>query len=103
MVLKKEVGSLKAKLGLFYLIPAPGLLLLELKAVMPLRELGRGGGSAYADDDRRALSPSAGSRRGDQGFPWEPRLAHFSPVTKAPLLIKGRAFGSRLPLICVFC
>lgn len=103
VVLKKGCGVFKAELGLFYLIPGLGLLLSELKAMMPPRELGKEGGLAYAKDDRWALSPCAGSRRGDQGFPWQPKLAPFSPITKAPLWIKGRAFGSRVPLICVLC
>lgn len=93
--MRKEVRTLKAKFCLIHLIPGLGLPLSETKAVMAPRELGWGGSAAA--DLGCSLSSSAGSSEGvDQGFSWEPELpgkwakmlAHFTPVTKATVLMK---------------
>lgn len=110
LVMRKEVRSLKAALCFLHLIPGLGLLLLETKAGMPLREPG-GGGSAYTELWEHILSASAGCGEGvDQGFSGEsehPRRIGQDADSLRPPSNSGDCADERGPLgsvlSCVLC
>lgn len=98
VVMRKQVGSASS-------IEYLGPLLLEIKGAIPLRELGRvrplhisGGSYLILQAAVRGLS-KVSPRNWCSARKSAETLTHFTPVIKATLLVKDRAFGSSLLLI----